>query len=380
MSEWQPLYLDMAMLHHHGSEETEYLNGWPKAVNYPQQIDLIKRYMRERIRRSENKPPAEITKVKKEYQEKYGIPQSWSEGAMDPEVRKEDSLWSANLDLVVEDFGIYYYKPNVRFAIFDACYNGSFHAKQYIAGSYIFGEGRTIAAQGNTVNSLQDKWPQEMIGLLSLGMRVGEWNKMTCYLETHIIGDPTFGFASADPSIDVQGLSVQEANNNKSWLNLLDCPYPDVQALALRKLYNNQYENISALLLETYKTSKLGSVRAECLKLSASLADENFPKVLALALTDDYELVQRFAVSMAGDSGDDELIPVLVKLGFENLPERVVFNYGNIIQFFDWQNFCLNLKNSQGKMNSWQTRKLPCLRSGRYTRKQMTGTIMCTRQ
>ena len=206
---------------------------------------------------------------------------------------------------------------------------------EYLAGAYIFAEGKTIAAQGNTVNSLQDKWPQEMIGLLSLGMRVGEWNKMICYLETHIIGDPTFRFKSIDPSIDVHKLSVTRTDDNKVWIKLLDSEYPDVQALALRKLYDNNYEGISELLLKTFKDSEYGSVRTECLILSSKINDENFSELLKLALFDNYELIQRFAINLAGDNGNEELIPYMVKLGFMNMPERVEFNYSNNIGFFD---------------------------------------------
>jgi hypothetical protein len=174
-----------------------------------------------------------------------------------------------------------------------------------------------------------------MIGLLSLGMRVGEWNKMTCYLETHIIGDPTFRFTSVDPSVEVQKLAATESDNDRVWLNLLDSKYPDVQALALRKLFENKYAKISDIVLDKYKKSEYGSVRTECLRLSYHINDNNFTELLKMALFDDYELVQRFAVNMAGDKGSEDLIPAMVKLGFMNLPERVDFNYSNNIGYFD---------------------------------------------
>ena len=53
----------------------------------------------------------------------------------------------------------------------------------FISGHYVFGHSATIAAQGNTVNSLQDRLPDEMAGLLGLGIRVGEWNKMNGFIE-----------------------------------------------------------------------------------------------------------------------------------------------------------------------------------------------------
>ena len=62
--------------------------------------------------------------------------------------------------------------------MFNACYNGSFHRAGYIAGSYIFSDGRTVAAQGNTVNVLQDRWTYEMLGLISHGVRIGQYNRL----------------------------------------------------------------------------------------------------------------------------------------------------------------------------------------------------------
>lgn len=335
MSELQRDDLDIALLHHHGSEDTQYLSGWPKTNAYEEQISLVKRFLRVRLNRSKDKGPSEHSKIKQDYNERFGVPSSWFNDAFDDDVQKEDSLWNADLDLVLADFDIYDYKPNVRFAILDACFNGAFHEDEYLAGAYIFADGNSVANQANSVNSLQDKWPQEMVGLLSLGMRIGEWNRKVCYLETHIIGDPTFRFKSIDPLLDVQKLSVVNAGDNKVWLGLLDSKYPDVQALALRKLYDNGYDGISELLLTTYKNSDLGSVRTECLKLSSNLNDNNFIELLKLALSDNYELIQRLAVIMAGNNGSDELIPYFVKLAFSNLSERVEFNYINSSRFFN---------------------------------------------
>jgi len=335
MSELQRKDLDMAIVHHHGSEDAEYLSGWPKSSNYVSQIDLVKRFLRLRINRAKKGGQDAIEKVKQSYNEEYGIPKSWWEGALDEEVQQEDSIWSANLDLVLEDFETYDYTPNVRFIILDACYNGAFNEDEYIAGAYISSQGKTVVTQGNTVNVLQDKWSHEMAGLLSLGMRVGEWNRLTCKLETHIIGDPTFRFTSQDPSLDIQKHSVNDSGNNKLWLKLMNSEYPDVQALALKKLYQNSYEEISGLLLQTYKNSGSGSLRTQCLRLSSLINDKNFLEMLKLALEDNYELVRRYAVKLAGRSGNEELIPGMVSIAFKNIPKRVAFNYRTSISFFE---------------------------------------------
>ena len=331
MLELQREDLDIGLLHHHGGIACEYLSGSEKVDRFDDRLEQIKRSLRNEYYGAEKKN--EGKEVVEYFNDKYNIHRSWFDGVNDPEIMKEDSTYSADIDITLDDFS--YYSPNVRFAIFDACYNGSFHHKEYLSGAYIFGNGKTVVAQGNTVNSIQDKWAQEMIGLLSLGMRVGEWNKKTCYLETHIIGDPTFRFTSIDPSVDIQKLTVTKAKNVNLWKKMLKSDYPDVQCLALRMLYENNYKDLSQLLFKTYKNSNYGSVRCESLKLLSKINDQNFIEILKLALFDEYELIQRFAVDMAGDCGSEELIPQMIELSFLNLPERVEYIYMKAIQCFD---------------------------------------------
>lgn len=364
MSELQRKDLDLALLHHHGSADTEYLSGFPKTDSYSVQIEMVKRHLRSRLRRVQSRGAEAVTRVIKEYGEKYAIPASWFDGAFDEETSLEDSISSANLDLVLADFETYKYEPNARFVIFDACYNGSFYEDSYLAGSYLFSPGETVVAQGNTVNSLQDKWPSEMLGLLSLGMRVGEWNKMVAYLETHILGDPTFRFASIDPGIDVQGLSAAHSVKSRIWLNLLDSPYPDVVNLALQKLYEARYAGLSDLLLNTFRESEYGSIRAKCMLLSAEYNDANFLELIKLALHDDYELVQRFAVAFAGDMGHEELIPELVALSLQPLSKRVEFNLGTSLRFFDSDLLLAEFDRQSAELESFSNAKefLPLIR------------------
>ncbi len=74
-----------------------------------------------------------------------------------------------------------------------------FHENDYIAGQYIFNDGQTLVAQGNTRNVLQDRWTIEMIGLLSHGVRAGQYNKLIASLEGHLFGDPTFRLLLSKP-------------------------------------------------------------------------------------------------------------------------------------------------------------------------------------
>lgn len=111
--------------------------------------------------------------------------------------------------------------------MFDACFNGSFYEKDNIAGAYVFSDGKTVVAQGGTVNTIQDKWPDEFLGLLGAGMRIGQFNRLVCYLENHLIGDPTFHFANnSGINVDINRALVLEEGNLNYWKNnsIVHCP------------------------------------------------------------------------------------------------------------------------------------------------------------
>lgn len=319
MQEMERNNLDIAICHHHGSEDTQYLSGWTATSSHEKQIEQAKRYFRSMVERLQ-KRGKDTEEYKKKTMKKYDVGKVWFELQT-----KEDSLYDAKLVLTPTDFETY--KPNARFVLLDACYNGAFQNDEYISGEYIFSDGNTVAVQANSVNVLQDKWSNRLLGLSAYGIRVGEWNKKTCFLESHIIGDPTFRFAT-------NNTFVIEKNNRKLQ-QLLKNKNSDIQAFALHSLFENKYENISNLLLETYKNSENYSVRAECLELASQINDENYLNLLQLALFDKYELVQRFAVKQSGKNGNEQLIPKIVNLAFTNMSERVEFNYINALAFFD---------------------------------------------
>ncbi len=178
---------------------------------------------------------------------------------------------------------------NPRVLIFNACYNGSFQRRaDYIAGCHIFGGGRSIVAQGNTVNVLQDKYEDELMGMLNLGYRVGQWQMMLPYLESHLIGDPTYRFARKETGADAAAL----------------------ETLALRQKTEKALAkgvSCSAQLLDTFKSSGSLQVRLEALHCLSFFADENFVQALMLAFHDPYERIQRMACIYAGDNGDPRL-------------------------------------------------------------------------
>ncbi len=328
LSELQRQDLDIAVLHHHGMDDTQYLNGTPEVSGIARQIDGIKYYLRSKLRTSDD-----TTALIAKYTEKYGVPKEWFNGTFSPDVSENDSLFDLSLNIHLPD--VQRIKQQVPFLILDACFNGSFHLNKYIAGAYLFNEGNTLAVQANSVNSLQDKWADEFIGLLGLGLRAGQWNRLNCYLETHIIGDPTLHFTTKNPEIDLSSIFTKKQNNKKFWEKQLSSRYPEMQTLALRMLYENGYGQLSGLLLKTYNESPNGIVRMECLKLLTAYNDDNFIECLSLATNDSYEMARRQAMYLIGKSGDARLIPSLISVAIKNnAAKRVDFCTKQSLQLF----------------------------------------------
>lgn len=325
--------LDVMLFHHHGGKDMQYLNGYKSGSDHNTSINNIKLYARSKIRSVARKKTKE--EAMQQYIDFLNIPPSWVEDTFDSAQIAEDSIMNLSLDIHVND--IRNMSPQARFIMFDACYNGSFHYYENIAGEYIFNSGNTLVTQGNTVNVIQDKWPDEFLGLLAAGLRVGTWSQHVHYLETHLIGDPTFRFAnSSNIAFDINKEIHTQRTNNKFWLKQLDHTNVDLQAMALRKLYDNNYASISNLLKQTYMESNSMIVRAEAFFLLSKLDDENFIDVLAMAATDSYELIRRFAVEFIAKNGAERLIPAYLENVFwDTTSERSIYRQQTYMQLLN---------------------------------------------
>ena len=74
-----------------------------------------------------------MEKTKQDYIKSLGVPSEWLDDALEPEVIRKDSLFNAGMDIHLSD--IHAIRPNARFVMFDACYNGSFHLDDCIANA-----------------------------------------------------------------------------------------------------------------------------------------------------------------------------------------------------------------------------------------------------
>lgn len=310
--------LDLMLFHEHGMPNRQYLTGEP--AESENLVESAKLAFRERLRR-ESGNPAKVKMLKEKYMSTFKIDSTWFNGAFDREIIIKDSLEELRRGIVLEDVPVI--KPNARIVLFDACYNGDFREDRYIAGEYIFSDGKTLVTLGNSVNVLQDKSSGDMLGLLGLGFRVGEWARMTNILESHIIGDPTFRFAdNKRAQIDFN------STNADYWLKVLSAEkHPDLQSLALHKLFILNYKEMSSLLTKTYFSSSSYMVRLQCIHLLPFYNDNNFKEVLKSSIYDPYEFIRRKSVYAMGRVGYDEFIPSVVSVYINDyLDERVAFN------------------------------------------------------
>ena len=297
--------LDIMLFHHHGNPDAQYINGYQLPVNVQACIESIKLYVRSKV-------PARAEKVGREqaikdYAKQLNIPESWCEESFDINKQKLDSIYHYHMDIHMEEMPEL--RPNARFVMFDACFNGSFHLDNYMAGSYIFNPGKTVATLACSVNSIQDKWPNEFLGLMAAGMRIGQFTRLTCFLENHLIGDPTLRFVpTADAGFDINEALTLKTDDIDFWKSQLTSPMADMQALALRELSDAGYKDMVSLLEDSYFHSPYFMVRLEAFRLLALNYPAQSVKVMIAALNDSYELIRRYAAEYVIKNGSPELL------------------------------------------------------------------------
>lgn len=322
MNEMKRTDLDLALLHHHGDSAVEYLNNYPLSDSPADQKSYIQLYLRECVRyaAAKGENTDSVTRVLSNRFD--GIPDKWFQGVFDTAVAKKDSLFFRSLDLYFEDFE--HYRPQVEMVILDACFNGAFQKEKNISSAYLF-EGQTIAVMANTVNVIQDKWHDRYVGLMAMGMCAGRMVQLHPYLESHLLGDPTFFFTPLANTFNVNEALVD--GGERFWRKKLRNPYTAVRTLAMRQLVYEGKKNYSSLLLDIFRNSTSYVERMEALELLAIYNDENFITCLQLAVNDSYELIQRFALKYISKKGDTRLVPALIRVAIRNnTSERIEFN------------------------------------------------------
>lgn len=333
MNEMMRPDLSIGLMHHHGDYDTQYLSHYPKPDDTVSALDYLLHCYRTRLERAE-RYGQNVDSVRRAIEARDGLPDGWLLQAANDEAKAREKAMTDSMNLTLPDFASWGYKPNCRVAFYDACFNAAFLEEDYIAGEYIFQEGRTIAGIGGSVNVLQDKWPDKLIGLLDGGLMVGQVNRFNVDLETHVIGDPTFVFTRSEGWPDCNAL-VFDAAPSRLKKVLRTAEQPDVRILAL-ELLRDDASLKDEDLLNVLRNDPAGQVRLEAFEI---LMDRRSPlavDAILVASQDKFELLQRFAVNEMSHSGDPRLAPALARLIVaNNTSARVAFNAQQAIQFFE---------------------------------------------
>lgn len=329
--------VDVMLFNEHGSPDKQHISAESEPETFEDRAAALRSEIYYMLAREKRKADGDVAGAVEYFKEKYRLTDKFFEEFFAP---AEDKAAGREGDLTLDDLKDK--RPQPRFVMFNACYNGSFHRAGYIAGSYIFSDGRTVVAQGNTVNVLQDRWTYEMLGLISHGVRIGQYNRLIATLEGHIIGDPTFRFAS----IDDLGLArtmvtrrcdtadkAANARNAAYWRELADADNADVRSIALRMLADGGMISAAELLAE-YRECPYATTRMECLKLlTRNGYCPELVEAVGEALYDSYEVVRRNAATYAWMLGAPEL-PAKAADVTVNYPEsqRVAYTLSKALQ------------------------------------------------
>lgn len=323
---------DLFQFTEHGEYDEQFINGGIEGVDLESSLHILKSGIASSYRRYKGKISDEEF-MHEVLDSAYHLNRS----VLDPDQIKKyhyrDSVSTVNANIFLDDLKDV--RTNARIVILNACYNGSFHNPEgYIAGYHVFGDGDCVLAQGNTVNALQDKMEDKLIGLLSLGIRAGEWHKEVPYLECHLIGDPTFRFAphnakEAKLRDQIHSILVNKPLEPKAWKKYLDSDEAILRATAITHLgyaaqHGIQPEKWSDKALEMLKNDGSRIVRVCAFNVLRSLADKNAEQAIVTATRDSYEAIVRYGILFAAeyaDAGTDGCVEKAVKKIHDQNPE-----------------------------------------------------------
>lgn len=328
--------VDLFMFYEHGAPDKQYISGETPSDKFEDHIKMIKRDIRSAYKRTKKEHREELIKAACAH---YGFPAEMFTKEEVDSYRVEDSIAKADSDINLKDLSKL--TTGAKFTMLNACYNGSFHQSGYVAGYHLFNDGKTVVVQGNTVNVLQDKWAEQLIGMLSLGIRIGFWQNEVITLESHLVGDPTFRFSVEQPNTFNSDL-IFKAGDELYWTEQLAVKQGIVRALAIKQLQKSYLlgklkdpKNFSAVVLNIFMNDANMIVRMQALNALAVCADANLTLAVLKGLSDPYEMVRRQSAHLAGKIGDTSLVKELKNI-IKNHPEvqRVTYAAQSALQCF----------------------------------------------
>ncbi|NOZ60504.1 MAG: HEAT repeat domain-containing protein, partial [Calditrichaeota bacterium] len=313
--------INLTVFHAHGAVDTQYLLGNPPAETIGAQTEAIKLFLRSKLRSAKARKKS-VAETKLNYMERFNIPLDWFDGAFDDSVMRADSLKAAKMDIYSKD--VRKISPRSNMIVFDECFNGAFFKNSYLAGEYLFNKGEMLVAIANSVNVLQDIWADEFLGLIGMGARVGLVHRMNPYLESQILGDPTFQFYG-EQNNQINSL-LQACGSVSDWEKLLRSPDVPLRSLAVFKLSQKKDQKYLDKFLEIYHHDESFVVRAEALRAVAQTRSVQLRNLLLQSIHDPFEFIRRKSVVLMGDIGRKKFVSPLIVAALSDPSERVVFS------------------------------------------------------
>lgn len=308
--------VDYFQFSEHGAPDTQYINGDQKHYDLAALIERLEDGILRHYRYyAKHSTPEELEEFMHEAFDSLFLMKRSLVDRPDVE-SEEDSAEDPNKTNIVLD-DLWKVKTNARVVVLNACYNGSFHNPEgYIAGAHVFGDGRCIVAQGNTVNVLQDKFEDKLVGYLSLGVRAGFWQKEIRFLESHMIGDPTFRFTPAsrkDAAIaaELERNLVLNARKPEVWEKYMRSGNALLRAAGVSHLADcSRFDDtgVSAKILNLLRNEKSDMVKLHALNAIWQFGDSNTSEAVRICTRDNCENIVRLAARVAGASCDTTLI------------------------------------------------------------------------
>lgn len=318
--------LSLMVLRGHGLPHRLYLSGDYPTGKLEEHVEVMREYMRSRVDPDAKDPFEHVRTMAAELK----VDSTWYAGALDRKVRAADSLGDMRRGIVLEE--IPQIVPRARMVIFDACCNGDFREGDFMAGMFtMVPGGRTVVGLGNSVNVSRDKSAFDLMGLLGLGMRAGQWMQHANILESHIIGDPTFRFAALEGAAAPDFAATEDAY----WLERLGDPNPDVRNLALIRLDGNGYAGILDSLAAAVDSPD-AVVRHNALIMLEARDAPCFRDALRAGVRDPFEFIRRISVNRMGRCGDEQFIPCLIDAYIDDYNSAgMIFDLMQSLRCFD---------------------------------------------
>ena len=319
--------VDLFQFTEHGAPETQYISPSGEARTLDENLFHLKRVTARQYRKwkgtkeDENFQRAALDSV-------FHLPRTIVSDSSLAAFAVSDSLIARNANIYQDD--LFKVRSNPRVVILNACYNGSYHNPEgYVAGVHIFGDGDCVAVQGNTVNVLQDKWEDKLLGYLSEGLRIGFWQREFTYLENHLIGDPTFRFtphdkAEARRAARLEKDLVLRRDDPAVWNRYIGSDDPNDRAAGVLHLADTE------TALRLLKEDPSWIVRISAFDVLREAADGHAEEAILVASRDPFELVVRQACRFAsarGDAGKDSCIVRAMETLYEDHPDLARVNW-----------------------------------------------------